>query len=97
MKWFNVRFMYDDFKRDWDIGRTIIVSTIGYFDKYRESLTHLLYWNLRLVPYPKIAKKIKLIVGEEPNLAVYVRFGFDWLIRLESCPKTAKKAFAQHF
>ena len=57
MQWFNVEFMYRDFKEDWDVGRTILVSTIGYFDKYRLSLIHRLYWVLRLVPFPKTEKQ----------------------------------------
>lgn len=53
-EWFNVNFVYRDFTRDWDIGRTILVGSIGYFDKYRKSVTHQLYWILRLIPFPKI-------------------------------------------
>lgn len=55
--WLNVEYMYRNFTRDWDIGRTILVASIGYFDKHRKSLTHQLYWILRLVPFPKIEKQ----------------------------------------
>lgn len=51
--WLNVKYMYRDFIRDWDIGRTILVSMIGYVDKHRKSITHQLYWILRLVPSSK--------------------------------------------
>jgi len=52
--WLNVHFMYNDSKRDWDIGRGILVSVIGYNDKFRRNAIHKLYWILRLVPFPKI-------------------------------------------
>jgi hypothetical protein len=56
-EWLNVSYMYSDFTRDWDVGRTILVSTLGYFDKNRRSLIHRLYWMLRLVPFPEIEKQ----------------------------------------
>ena len=56
-EWFNVNFMYNEFRRNWDIGRTVLVSTIGRFDKYRFGLTHRSYWVLRLVPFPEVEKQ----------------------------------------
>ena len=56
MEWFNVSFVQKDFKEQWDVGRTILVSTIGNFDCYRNGKTHLLYWVLRLVPIIKNEK-----------------------------------------
>lgn len=56
-EWYNVNYMYRNFNRDWDIGRTILVSTFGYFDKYRLSLIHRLYYALRFVPFPEIEKQ----------------------------------------
>ena len=52
-EWFNVNYMYNDFKKDWDSGRTILVSSIGYFDKHRKNITHRLYLRLHLLPFSK--------------------------------------------
>jgi len=51
--WLGADYIYRVFLRDWDVGRTILVASIGYIDKYRKNLTHQIYWILRLVPYPK--------------------------------------------
>jgi len=53
MKWFNREYVYQEFKGSWDTGRTILVYTIGYFDEFRKSAVHQLFWLLRLVPMPK--------------------------------------------
>lgn len=46
-------FEYDEFKKQWDKGRTIIVTTLGLFDYYRKTSIHSLYWILHIVPFPK--------------------------------------------
>jgi len=46
--------IYKDFIKNWDAGKSIIVVVIGHFDKFRKTLTHKLYWILRLVPFPKL-------------------------------------------
>ena len=53
MEWFNIDYIRKDFKEQWDVGRTILIRTIGYFDKCRLGLIHQLYWMLHLVPFPK--------------------------------------------
>jgi len=50
IQWFNVDFASRDFKRQWDMGRTVLISTIGYFDCYRNSLMHKIYRIFHLVP-----------------------------------------------
>lgn len=53
MQWFQREYVHRDFKESWDIGRTVLVYTIGFFDKFRKSAVHELFWVLRLVPMPK--------------------------------------------
>jgi len=57
MEWFNVSFINREFKEQWDIGRHILISTIGSFDCVRQSTMHQLYWVLHFVPILETQEK----------------------------------------
>lgn len=57
MQYYNAEYEYRDFKENWDIGRTILISAIGLFDTIRINTLHSIYINLHLVPVPKELKK----------------------------------------
>ena len=59
-EWFRSGYARREFEEQWDTGRTILVQSIGFFDCYRQSTTHLLYWILHLVPKPKKKEKNQL-------------------------------------
>ncbi|MEM3104494.1 MAG: hypothetical protein QXD69_03200 [Candidatus Bathyarchaeia archaeon] len=49
MEWFNIHYIEEEFKEQWDIGRTVLLYAIGCLDQIRNGITHSIYRLLHIV------------------------------------------------